>query len=113
MGIINAFRQHFNVSTTTGFGAIQDDELIYQMGKEFARQFLRMGIHVNFAPVVDVNNNANNPVINSRSFGENPILVAQKGYAYMRGMEENGLMSSAKHFPDMGIQMRIRTTHCL
>lgn len=83
-------------------GAIQDDELIYRMGKEFARQFLRMGIHVNFAPVADVNNNSKNPVINSRSFGENPALVAQKAYAYMRGMEENGLMSSAKHFPGHG-----------
>lgn len=83
-------------------GAIQNDDLIYQMGKEFARQFLRMGIHVNFAPVADVNINSKNPVINSRSFGENPAKVAQKAYEYMRGMEENGLMSSAKHFPGHG-----------
>jgi len=83
-------------------GAIQNDDLIYQMGKEFARQFLRMGIHVNFAPVADVNINSKNPVINSRSFGENPAMVAQKAYEYMRGMEENGLMSSAKHFPGHG-----------
>lgn len=83
-------------------GAIQNNDLIYQMGKEFARQFLRMGIHVNFAPVADVNINSKNPVINSRSFGENPAMVAQKAYEYMRGMEENGLMSSAKHFPGHG-----------
>lgn len=83
-------------------GAIQDNDLIYKMGKEFARQFRRMGIHVNFAPVIDVNNNSKNPVINSRSFGENPIWVAQKGYAYTKGMEDFGLMACVKHFPGHG-----------
>ncbi|MDD2345621.1 MAG: glycoside hydrolase family 3 N-terminal domain-containing protein [Bacteroidales bacterium] len=83
-------------------GAIQNNDLIYRMGKEFARQFRRMGIHVNFAPVIDVNNNSKNPVINSRSFGENPIWVAQKGLAYSKGMEDNGLMACVKHFPGHG-----------
>ena len=83
-------------------GAIQNDELIYEMAAEFAHQFKAMGVHVNFAPVVDVNNNPKNPVINSRSFGENPQLVAQKGLQYVRGLEENGIMSSLKHFPGHG-----------
>jgi len=56
-------------------GAIQDNQAIYNMGKEVARQLLRLGVHINFAPVVDVNNNAQNPVINTRSFGEDPYNV--------------------------------------
>lgn len=83
-------------------GAIQDDRLLYDMGKEIARQCKRVGVHVNFAPVVDVNNNANNPVINDRSFGENKYNVAQKGIAYMQGMEMNGIIACAKHFPGHG-----------
>ena len=83
-------------------GAIQDNDLIYQMGKEIARQSKRLGMHFNFAPVVDVNNNAKNPVINFRSFGEDKYNVAQKGIAYMKGMQDGGLLSSAKHFPGHG-----------
>ncbi len=83
-------------------GAIQDDQLLYDMGKEVARHCKRMGIHINLAPVVDVNNNPNNPVINDRSFGESRINVAKKGVAYMQGMEMNGIMACAKHFPGHG-----------
>ncbi len=83
-------------------GAIQDNHLIYEMGEEVAYQLKRIGIQVNFAPVADVNNNPNNPVINDRSFGENPNNVASKSYAYMKGMQDNGLMASAKHFPGHG-----------
>ncbi len=83
-------------------GAIQNDSLIYQMGQDIADQMKRLGIHINFAPVVDVNNNPNNPVINSRSFGENRENVAQKGTMYMRGMQDNGLLTTAKHFPGHG-----------
>lgn len=83
-------------------GAIQDNTLIYEMGKDIARQCKRMGVHVNFAPVVDVNNNPNNPVINNRSFGENKYNVAQKGIQYMQGMEMNGILACAKHFPGHG-----------
>jgi beta-glucosidase-like glycosyl hydrolase/CubicO group peptidase (beta-lactamase class C family) len=83
-------------------GAIQNDSLIYSMGKEIARQCRRMGIQVNFAPVVDVNNNASNPVINMRSFGENKYKVASKGMAYMKGMQDAGVLSNAKHFPGHG-----------
>jgi len=61
-----------------------------------------MGIHVNFAPVVDVNNNPANPVIGIRSFGENKYKVAQKGYMYMKGMQDERVMANAKHFPGHG-----------
>ena len=83
-------------------GAIQDDELIYEMGREIGRQHKRMGIHVNFAPVVDVNNNPNNPVINDRSFGENRENVSKKGIAYMNGLQKENIMDCAKHFPGHG-----------
>lgn len=83
-------------------GAIQDDNLIYDMGVEVARQFNRIGMQVNFAPVADVNNNANNPVINYRSFGEDKYKVASKAFQYMKGMQDNGLITSAKHFPGHG-----------
>lgn len=83
-------------------GAIQDNNLIYEMGAEIARQAKLVGIHVNFAPVVDINNNIKNPVIGYRSFGENKNNVAQKGVAYTRGMQDNGLLANAKHFPGHG-----------
>ncbi len=84
-------------------GAIQGhDELIFDMGAQLARQMRRLGVHVNFAPVADVNNNPNNPVINFRSFGENKYRVAEKALAYMKGMQYNGLLTSAKHFPGHG-----------
>ncbi|WP_420147984.1 glycoside hydrolase family 3 N-terminal domain-containing protein [Spirosoma sp.] len=84
-------------------GAIQgNDTLLYQMGKNLARQARRLGMHVNFAPTVDVNNNPNNPVINFRSFGENKYDVTRKALAYMRGMQENQLLTSIKHFPGHG-----------
>ena len=83
-------------------GAIQDNRLIYEMGKEIARQSKRIGTHVNFAPVVDINNNPNNPVINDRSFGEDKYNVTAKGLAYMQGMEMGGIIACAKHFPGHG-----------
>lgn len=83
-------------------GAIQDNRLIYDLGKEVARECRRLGVHVNFAPVADVNNNADNPVINTRSFGEDRYNVTAKSYMYMRGMQDNNLMACAKHFPGHG-----------
>lgn len=83
-------------------GAIQEDTLIYQMGIEVARQCRRIGVHINFAPVVDVNNNADNPVIGDRSFGENMQNVSRKATAYMLGMQAGGLITTAKHFPGHG-----------
>ncbi len=83
-------------------GAIQDNRLIYEMGKEIAKQCRRLGMHINFAPVVDVNNNSENPVINTRSFGEDRYNVAAKSYMYMKGMQDNGVIACAKHFPGHG-----------
>lgn len=83
-------------------GAIQDDQLIYHMGHEVAKDFKRLGIHVNFAPVVDINNNPRNPVINFRSFGESKENVTRKGLSYMRGMMDEGILVTIKHFPGHG-----------
>ncbi len=83
-------------------GAIQDNRFIYEMGKTIAAQLSRTGVHINFAPVADVNNNAANPVINTRSFGEDRYNVAVKSYMYMKGMQDHGVMACAKHFPGHG-----------
>ncbi len=83
-------------------GAMQNDELIYKMGLEVAKDFKRLGMHMNLAPDVDVNNNPKNPVINYRSFGENKYNVAKKSAAYMKGMQDAGLLVSIKHFPGHG-----------
>jgi len=83
-------------------GAIQDNLLLYDMGAEIARQLVRLGVHVNFAPVADVNNNPANPVINYRSFGEDRYNVALKCFFYAKGMQDNGVMACAKHFPGHG-----------
>ncbi len=83
-------------------GAIQDNNLIYKMGQQVAFDFKRLGIQMNLAPDMDVNNNPNNPVINYRSFGDNKYNVAEKGIAYMKGMQGAGLLTTAKHFPGHG-----------
>ena len=83
-------------------GAIRNDSLIYAYGKEMGRQCRRMGIQVNFAPVLDVNTNPQNPVIGRRSFGENPEQVARKAIAYAKGLESEGIMAVGKHFPGHG-----------
>lgn len=83
-------------------GAIQDETLIERMGEEIARQMKHIGVHVSFSPVLDVNNNAANPVINDRSFGEDRVNVARKGIAYMRGLQRGGVLATAKHFPGHG-----------
>jgi len=87
---------------TLGALSAANDELIYEMGREVANQCKLLGIHINYAPCVDVNNNAKNPVINSRSFGENRELVVEKSLQYMRGMQDNGIIACAKHFPGHG-----------
>ncbi|MDR1348887.1 MAG: glycoside hydrolase family 3 protein [Prevotellaceae bacterium] len=83
-------------------GAIQDNGLIYEFGAEVAEQCRKTGIHFNFAPVVDINNNPDNPVINMRSFGENKYKVTEKAYSYMKGMQDGGILTSLKHFPGHG-----------
>ena len=83
-------------------GALNDDMLLYEYGREVARQCRRMGIQVNFAPVLDVNDNPLNPVIGDRSFGESPELVARHAIAFGRGLEDGGVMAVGKHFPGHG-----------
>ncbi|MDB5014889.1 MAG: glycoside hydrolase family 3 domain protein [Daejeonella sp.] len=83
-------------------GAIQDNNLIYQMGKQVALDFKRLGLHVNFAPDADINNNPNNPVIGYRSFGDNKYNVTAKVGAYMKGLQDEGILVSLKHFPGHG-----------
>ena len=83
-------------------GAIQDDRLLYDYGREMAEECKNAGVSLNFAPAVDVNSNPANPVIGTRSFGEDPQNVARKAVAYAKGLEDNGVLSSAKHFPGHG-----------
>jgi len=83
-------------------GAAQDSAMVYEMAADIARQLKRMGVHINFAPVVDINSNPQNPVINTRSFGENVNLVSRYGKAYVSGLQDNGVMACAKHFPGHG-----------
>lgn len=84
-------------------GAMQGNEaLIEQMGAEIGKQCKRLGVHINYAPVVDININPNNPVINFRSFGENRLDVTAKALAYMKGLQSQHIMATAKHFPGHG-----------
>ncbi|MCK5851918.1 serine hydrolase [bacterium] len=83
-------------------GALQNDSLIQQMGEQIGRQLKRVGVNMNLAPVVDVNTNPENPVIGYRSFGENKEKVARKGLAYVLGIQSQGIIATAKHFPGHG-----------
>lgn len=83
-------------------GATGDPRLAYEMGRITAEEGRAVGIQVPFAPVLDVNNNPDNPIINVRSFGEDPELVARLGAAYVRGVDEHGAMATGKHFPGHG-----------
>ena len=84
------------------FGAAGDDTLAFEAGRITGREARALGVHVNFAPVVDVNNNPRNPVINTRSFGEDPASVGRLASAYIRGMQSAGVMATLKHFPGHG-----------
>ena len=85
-----------------GIGATRDTAFAYAMGRVTALEGRALGIHMAFAPVLDVNNNPKNPVISLRSFGENPQLVAQLGSALVHGIQENGMLATGKHFPGHG-----------
>ncbi len=84
------------------FGAADNDSLVYEAGRLTAIEARALGVHLTFSPVVDVNNNAANPIINTRSFGEDPERVATLGAEWIRGARDGGLMTTAKHFPGHG-----------
>ena len=84
------------------FGASGDEQLSYEAGRTTALEARAIGVHLNFAPVVDVNNNPDNPVINTRSFGEDPIAVGRLAAAYVRGLHAGGMLATLKHFPGHG-----------
>jgi beta-N-acetylhexosaminidase len=98
----------FRIADTTSFpwtmaiGATGSEEFAYQEGKITAQEARALGVHWIFAPVLDVNNNPDNPVINIRSFGEDPRLVARLGSAFIRGARAGGALTTAKHFPGHG-----------
>lgn len=83
-------------------GAVRHDQMIYDMGRDLGNQCRRLGIHMNFAPCVDVNVEPSNPVIGFRSFGNDPDLVSRKARAYMDGLQDAGILAVAKHFPGHG-----------
>ncbi|MCK0159293.1 glycoside hydrolase family 3 N-terminal domain-containing protein [Allomuricauda sp. F6463D] len=83
-------------------GAIQDSTIVEKVGNQIGRHAKRLGVHINFAPDLDVNNNPKNPIIGNRSFGEDPKNVARKGRAFVTGLEKAGVLSSGKHFPGHG-----------
>jgi len=83
-------------------GATRDTALAYEQGRLTALEGRALGIHIAYAPVLDVNNNAANPVINTRSYGEDPQLAARLGVAFIRGLQEHGMIATGKHFPGHG-----------
>ncbi|HCN38032.1 MAG TPA: hypothetical protein DIS94_10025 [Bacteroidetes bacterium] len=85
-----------------GLGATRNSELAYKMGLQIAKECRAIGIHQNYSPVVDVNNNPKNPIINVRSFGEDPALVSQMGDAMIKGLQDGKVLATAKHFPGHG-----------
>lgn len=98
MRIKNTVKFPYNMA----LGAIRDDKLIAQFGKRLGQQVKRVGIHVNFAPVVDINTNPKNPIIGNRSFGEDKYDVTEKSLQFVKGMQSENVMACAKHFPGHG-----------
>jgi beta-glucosidase-like glycosyl hydrolase/CubicO group peptidase (beta-lactamase class C family) len=98
MRLKNTFRFPWNMT----LGAIRDNQLIEQFGKQLAQQCKRIGVNINFAPVVDINTNPENPIIGNRSFGENRDNVTNKASAFIRGLQSEHVLACAKHFPGHG-----------
>jgi beta-N-acetylhexosaminidase len=88
--------------TNMAIGAADNKELCYKMGLEIARETRLLGVHQNYSPVCDVNNNPNNPIINVRSFGEDPLLVSRMSEAMIKGLQDGKVIATAKHFPGHG-----------
>lgn len=103
-GLGMRLKDQFSFPRAARFGELSKDadSIVYRMGEEIGRQCREMGIHINFAPVADINSNHNNPVIGTRSFGIDPERVAQLASMYVRGQQSQGVMAVAKHFPGHG-----------
>ena len=95
MRLDSTFKYPFNMT----LGAIQNDLLIAEFGSQIGKHHKRIGIDMNFAPVVDINTNPKNPIIGNRSFGENKYNVSRKASAFVKGMQEQRVLANAKHFP--------------
>jgi len=98
MRLKNTFRYPWNMT----LGAVENNMLIEEFGKQLGLHCKRVGIHINFAPVVDINTNPENPIIGNRSFGENKYNVTEKAIAFTKGMQSMGVLANAKHFPGHG-----------
>ncbi|GGK41663.1 MULTISPECIES: glycoside hydrolase family 3 N-terminal domain-containing protein [Flavobacteriaceae] len=98
MRLKNSFRYPWNMT----LGAVRNNKLIEQFGERLGEHCKRIGIHINFAPVVDINTNPENPIIGNRSFGENKYNVTEKSIAFTNGMQRRGVLANAKHFPGHG-----------
>ncbi len=98
MRLDSTFRYPFNMT----LGAIKDLKLIEKVGTSMAKESKRMGVHFNFAPVLDINTNPKNPIIGYRSFGENKVNVTEHAIALMTGAQNQGIFSTGKHFPGHG-----------
>jgi len=101
-GLTQRVRDAVRFPKNMTLGAIGDDALLYFMGREVARQSRLLGVNLVFAPVADINTNPENPIINDRSFGENPLLVTQKASAIRNGLQDGGVIACLKHFPGHG-----------
>ena len=98
MRLKNTYRFPWNMT----LGAIENDSLIKNLGEHIGNHCKRLGIHMNFAPVVDINTNPENPIIGNRSFGERKENVTQKAIAFTQGIQSRGVLATAKHFPGHG-----------
>ncbi len=101
-GIVTRLQQGTDMPGNMALGAARSPELAGKVGSAIGRELAALGINTNFAPVMDVNNNPDNPVIGVRSFGEDPQLVADLGVAYIKGLQDSGIAATAKHFPGHG-----------
>ncbi|MEW9671163.1 beta-N-acetylhexosaminidase [Ammoniphilus sp. 3BR4] len=101
-GIVTRLQSETQFPGNMALGATRDPELSFRAGKAIGEELKALGINMNFAPVMDINNNPDNPVIGVRSFSENPQMVAELGTAYIRGMQSAGVAATAKHFPGHG-----------
>jgi beta-N-acetylhexosaminidase len=101
-GLGMRLKETMTYPATMILGSITDNSLIYRLGADMAQQFRRLGVHMNLAPVADINNNPSNPVIGTRSFGEERGNVAAKVVALMEGMQDHSVLVAAKHFPGHG-----------